>query len=214
MSFGVVERNLGKNRVKLTDRKKQQIVMAAVEEFHKNGFAGTSMDQISQTADVSKRTVYNHFPSKDELYIGIVHYMFGLVAETSPQPYQPDLSFSSQLKSIARKKVELFVSEEFIRLSRVMVPEALHNPQRMQDAMAQMAAVESDMNSWFDAAIKDRKFTQEKAVDVCNNFMGIVKMDSYWPRLLKGKDVPNQQEIENLVNKAVTMFERYYGIDA
>ena len=198
--------------MKLTDRKKQQIVMAAVEEFHKNGFAGTSMDQIAHTADVSKRTVYNHFSSKDELYIGIVHHMFGLVAGTAPDPYDSDRDFISQLKSIARKKIDLFVSEEFIRLSRVVMPEALLNPQRMHDAMAQMAAVESDMNSWFDLAIKDKKFTEEDASEVCGTFMGIIKMDSYWPRLLKGEAEPNEQKLEALQDKAVCMFAKFYDI--
>ncbi|WP_390888393.1 TetR/AcrR family transcriptional regulator, partial [Leclercia adecarboxylata] len=51
---------------RLTDRKRAAILEAAVAEFRAFGFAGTSMDRIAATAEVSKRTVYNHFASKDE----------------------------------------------------------------------------------------------------------------------------------------------------
>lgn len=198
--------------MKLTDRKKQQIILAAVEEFHENGFAGTSMDQIAQTADVSKRTVYNHFPSKDELYIGIVHHMFGMIAATSPEPYDPDKDFTEQLTKLVRKKIHLFVSEDFIRLSRVLLPEALHNPKKMQDSLSQMSTLESDMESWFESVIRDKSFTDDDITDVSNTLMGMLKMDSYWPRLLKGKEVPSATDIEFMVEKTVNMFVRYYEV--
>ena len=196
--------------MKLTDRKKQQIILGAVEEFHKNGFSGTSMDAIAQTAEVSKRTVYNHFASKDDLFEGIVQHMFGMVLETSPDAYDAAVDFVEQLKTIARKKIELFVSEEFINLSRVVMPEALHNPEKMQQAMAQMSSIESDMINWFQQAINDKRIKQQNAEEVCSTFMGMVKMDSYWPRLLKGMPVPTPNEIDEMVEKTITMFSCYY----
>ena len=50
---------------RLTDRKREAIIQAAIAEFRDNGFKVTSMDRIAARAEVSKRTVYNHFPSKD-----------------------------------------------------------------------------------------------------------------------------------------------------
>ncbi|MCW8997817.1 MAG: TetR/AcrR family transcriptional regulator C-terminal domain-containing protein, partial [Kangiellaceae bacterium] len=144
---------------------------------------------------------------------GIVQHMFGMVLETSPEPYNTKADFVEQLRGIAKRKIELFVSEEFINLSRVIMPEALHNPQKMQEAMAQMSAIESDMVNWFQQAINDNKIKEEDAADVCFTFMGIVKMDSYWSRLLKGRPVPSKNEIDNMVEKAITIFCRYYFND-
>ena len=45
--------------LRLTDRKREAIVAAAITEFRANGFEVTSMDKIAATAGVSKRTVYN-----------------------------------------------------------------------------------------------------------------------------------------------------------
>ena len=53
---------------KLTDRKRAAIITAAIAEFRARGFEATSMDRIASAASVSKRTVYNHFPSKDDLF--------------------------------------------------------------------------------------------------------------------------------------------------
>ncbi|MET0129737.1 MAG: helix-turn-helix domain-containing protein, partial [Stenotrophomonas chelatiphaga] len=61
---------------RLTDRKRAAILDAAVAEFRAFGFAGTSMDRIAATAEVSKRTVYNHFASKDELFTAILWQLF------------------------------------------------------------------------------------------------------------------------------------------
>ncbi len=52
----------------VSDQKKKQIVEAAIAEFQEKGYAGASMDRISERAQVSKRTVYNHFESKDVLF--------------------------------------------------------------------------------------------------------------------------------------------------
>jgi TetR/AcrR family transcriptional regulator of autoinduction and epiphytic fitness len=49
---------------RLTDRKREAIIQAAIAEFRANGFDITSMDKIAATAGVSKRTVYNHFPAR------------------------------------------------------------------------------------------------------------------------------------------------------
>ncbi|TQV76871.1 TetR/AcrR family transcriptional regulator [Aliikangiella marina] len=196
--------------MKLTDIKKQQIIQGAVAEFHKNGFSGTSMDAIAQTANVSKRTVYNHFPSKDELFIGIVQHMFGLVEETHPAPYDPGIDFYQQLERIARQKIELFSSEEFISLSRVVMPEALHSPEKMEEALAQISTIESNMINWFQQAIDDEKINSQDANDVCFTFMGLIKMDAYYSRLYKGKEAPDQVAIEQMVKKAVDLFVGYY----
>ena len=45
--------------------KRAAVIEAATEEFLSRGFSGTSMDRIAEVANVSKRTVYDHFPSKD-----------------------------------------------------------------------------------------------------------------------------------------------------
>lgn len=50
---------------------KMKIIQAARKNFSKQGFANTTMDDIANTAKVSKGGLYHHFPSKDELFMAI-----------------------------------------------------------------------------------------------------------------------------------------------
>ena len=49
------------------EARRQQILMAALSCFAKNGFHGTTMKDICQQADLSPGAVYSYFASKDEL---------------------------------------------------------------------------------------------------------------------------------------------------
>lgn len=49
--------------------KREIIVSTALELFYQNGFHATGIDKIIAQAGVSKKTLYNHFTSKDELIL-------------------------------------------------------------------------------------------------------------------------------------------------
>jgi AcrR family transcriptional regulator len=54
--------------------KKNQIVEAAYDLFKTRGFYATGVDLIMQTANVSKRTLYKYFPTKNELIVSVLEY--------------------------------------------------------------------------------------------------------------------------------------------
>jgi TetR/AcrR family transcriptional regulator, repressor for uid operon len=50
---------------------RERIVQAGIECFSKYGFDKSRMDDIAQTADLSKGTVYLYFKSKEDLFYAI-----------------------------------------------------------------------------------------------------------------------------------------------
>src|SRR5262245_38232798 len=92
---------------RLTDRKRQAIVDAAVDEFRRHGFEATSMDRIAAAAEVSKRTVYNHFPSKEELFIEILGQLWQRSVEQINLVYQSDRSLREQLLELVWQKMRM-----------------------------------------------------------------------------------------------------------
>ncbi|MDO8874889.1 MAG: helix-turn-helix domain-containing protein [Pseudolabrys sp.] len=55
-----------------TDQTQQRIVDAAYESFWRSGFHRTSVDSIAKRANLTKRTLYSHFRSKDDLLAAVL----------------------------------------------------------------------------------------------------------------------------------------------
>ena len=51
---------------------KRRIIDAAYELFYKDGFARAGVDAIAERAGVTKRTLYQHFDSKDALVAAVL----------------------------------------------------------------------------------------------------------------------------------------------
>jgi AcrR family transcriptional regulator len=52
--------------------RRRQLLGAAQEVFVANGYHATAMDEIAERAGVSKPVLYQHFPSKLELYLAVL----------------------------------------------------------------------------------------------------------------------------------------------
>lgn len=57
---------------KKTEAKKQAIIQAATQIFQELGFEKTSMSKICSVVGGSKATIYNYFPSKEDLFFEVM----------------------------------------------------------------------------------------------------------------------------------------------
>lgn len=59
----------------------QTLLRVARELFHERGVGGTTMDDIAESADVARQTVFNHFPYKEALALEMASEGVGQIAE-------------------------------------------------------------------------------------------------------------------------------------
>ena len=60
-------------RKRLTaEERREAILNAALEVFARRGYNGSSIDEIAQTAGISKALIYEHFPSKRDLHVSLL----------------------------------------------------------------------------------------------------------------------------------------------
>src|SRR5262245_4363737 len=71
-------------RVKETTR--GRLLNAAAHEFAHAGFERASVDTISIAAGYAKGTIYNYFPSKEELFLAVVEEASAQATATAPAP--------------------------------------------------------------------------------------------------------------------------------
>ncbi len=142
---------------RLTDRKRDAIVQAAIGEFREHGFNGTSMDRVAAAADVSKRTVYNHFPSKEALFEAILGHLWDRSQSATDIPYDAARPLRTQLLALLEQKMQLLGDASFIDLSRVAMAEIMHTPERAQAMVARLSEKEEGLPHWIRAAQDDSR---------------------------------------------------------
>lgn len=108
-------------------RKRRAIMEAARTVFLRNGYGGTSMDEIAAVAAVSKRTVYNNFTDKKRLFAEAVTSDIGQAeagsrALLAALPESEDLE--RDLRLFARRHVTLILQPHLIQLRRIVIGEA------------------------------------------------------------------------------------------
>jgi len=113
-------------------RKRRGILEAARTLFLRNGYRGTSMDEIAGVAAVSKQTVYKHFADKKSLFSEIVT---GTVNEAGDTVHDQVLklqesgNLEADLRGLARRQLAMVMQPQILRLRRLVIAEAERFPE-------------------------------------------------------------------------------------
>ena len=197
---------------RLTDRKRQAIIQAAINEFRDNGFEITSMDKIAATAGVSKRTVYNHFPSKEELFAEILNQLWIRVTAEQETAYRPDLPLRDQLRVLLMAKLQMLGDDNFLDLARVAIAATIHSPERAQDMVARMGEREEGLTVWIRAAQADGRLKAVAPEFAAQQIHGLLKSFAFWPQISMGQPSLSAEEQNTVADSALAMFLGYYQL--
>ena len=198
---------------RLTDRKRDAIVQAAIGEFREHGFNGTSMDRVAAAADVSKRTVYNHFPSKEELFEAILLLMWERSQSPDDLAYTAARPLRDQLLELLAQKMRLLNDASFIDLSRVAMADMMHSPERARGITAKLSAKEEGLPRWLRAAQHDGRLRATMDVPyAAQQLQGMVKAFAFWPQLAMGQPPLAPAQQQKVLGDAVDMFLGFYAV--
>ncbi|MHC8410041.1 TetR/AcrR family transcriptional regulator [Pseudomonas sp. Hz4] len=195
---------------RLTDRKRDAIIQAAIAEFRANGFDITSMDKIAATAGVSKRTVYNHFPSKEELFAEILNQLWARVREEQKTPYRPDLPLREQMRLMLMAKMQTLGDDSFLDLARVAIAATIHSPERAQNMVARMGELEEGLTVWIRSAQADGRLKPVAPEFAAKQIQGMLKSFAFWPQISMGLPGLSAEMQSTVVESALDMFLACY----
>jgi TetR/AcrR family transcriptional regulator, mexJK operon transcriptional repressor len=113
-------------------RKRRAIMAAATTLFLRNGYQGTSMDEIAALAAVSKQTVYKHFADKERLFSDIT-----LGITTNAEDFTNTVTvmldgtddLERDLRDLARRYIASVMQPQVLRLRRLVIGEAGRFPE-------------------------------------------------------------------------------------
>ena len=196
---------------RLTDRKRAAILEAAVAEFRQSGYEATSMDKVAASARVSKRTVYNHFPSKEALFAQILQQLSERIEEELDLAYRSDRSLREQLLGLVSQKLRLLHDPYFADLARVAIAAGIHSPERAQEIVARMGDREEGLTIWIRAAADAGKLKTKDPVFASMQLQGLVKGFAFWPQIAMGQPPLTPAQQKQVAEASVDMFLAYYG---
>jgi AcrR family transcriptional regulator len=113
-----------------------RLLAAGAEEFARRGLDGANVNEISLAAGLAKGTVYNHFPSKEALFLAVVEEACRL-AERSAEP-MPDAPTAARLENVLGADVEWACRHE--PFARVLIREALNPDPDLYPRIVEAAA--------------------------------------------------------------------------
>lgn len=199
--------------------KKRAIVESACEAFLRNGYLGTSMDEIATTAGVSKQTVYKHFGDKHRLFAHVVR---ASVREVSTPVHQEVArlaatgDLASDLRAVARRQLELVLQPRLLKLRRLVIAEAARFPELGREfyeqgparTIAALAAAFTRIST--DGALRITD------VDVAaSQFNWLVMGEALNEAMLLGHDGPfDGRTLDRWAEAGVSTFVAAYGIPA
>ncbi|NEQ65836.1 MAG: TetR/AcrR family transcriptional regulator [Symploca sp. SIO2D2] len=192
--------------------KRAAIIEAATEEFLLRGFSGTSMDQIAKVANVSKRTVYDHFPSKDNLFQAIVDEILQQIGEMPSHEYSKEKPLDEQLLAIGKTFATTITGRDFMKLSRVVISRFIQAPEWAHNTLNAHARLRQDMIAFFKAGKKDGRLKIGNPEKAAAQFCGLIKEIAFWPELMAGQEPISTRERNATVKAAVEIFLDHYLI--
>lgn len=197
-----------KSRKKRDTSLKHQIILeGAIKVFIENGFDNSSMDRIAEVAGVSKRTIYNHFTSKEILFQEIVSDFLKQRDEIKPIKYSKNLSLGEQLKKFA--DAELFLINDPTRrgLSKLLTSVFLMNIDFGKDTRIQYAPHKAFIQ-WLNSAKEDHKLIFESPELAARIFYGMVEGCMTWSALFT--DGESLKHTDYLLNEIINTFLSRY----
>jgi len=193
-----------------SEQKYQAIVQAAKQAFLEYGVQGTSMDKLAELAQVSKRTIYNHFKNKEELVIHLLAELWNDTMVELYTPYQPDQPVRDQLESILRKEIDFISSQEYLDLSRVAFGYFFYKPEELKKALEQFNKNETALLRWIKEANDHQQFKNIDCEFAHEQLHSLMKGQCFWPQLLNIEPALNDQRKTHLVSTTADMFLNQY----
>ncbi len=202
----------GVEMAKIAEIKQENIILAAIDIFTDKGLEQASMEAISKKAEVSKRTLYKYYPTKESLFSAIIERLLSNVGVTSQVPFNSDVSVKAQLTAMAQTKVELLCCSHFHSLARMVLSECMRSSESATLMVEKVQQLEGrlGLTRWIEAGVAAGKLDVEYPEIASEQFIAALKAIVFWPQILVHLPTASQHEREIAIEMAVAQFLSAY----
>jgi AcrR family transcriptional regulator len=201
---------------KVDEQKRQAVLESAAQMFLERGYEGVSIDEVADAAGVARRTVYNRFSSKDELFAGVAEFVWSELLKTVETIRPAEHTDPAEaVRSIANTLAEFWLRPQAVAFLRLAIMEGPRFPKLAESyfhagkmpifrALVSRLSLLSQHGLLSEAVAEDAELATRQLV-------GLVNEPLLWPRLL-GAPEPSPAERARFVTAAVNTFLARYGV--
>jgi TetR/AcrR family transcriptional regulator, regulator of autoinduction and epiphytic fitness len=191
------------------NRKRESILAAAIDVFVAEGYEQASMDRIAEQAGASKRTLYNHFASKEELFQAVLQKIGRDCEPAARIQYDPKRSLEAQLEDFAQIKLANLANPSWVGMIKVVFGVFARNPDLARRAVRSVHDPDGTFVPWLKAAKADRRLRFKDAEMASAMFGAMIGGGIWWPTVMFDAVTPSQAEI--LKKEIICTFLARYG---
>ena len=195
--------------MKLTEIKRKNIIDAAIEEFQEQGFLGAKTTSIAKRANVSSRTLYNHFKSKEALFEAISDIMIEQNSIMQPVSYDPNRDLAEQLQEALWRYVGVITDDTALGLNRMVLSELIRDLERSRVFFAETETHDYPVTRLISEAMDAGAIRKADPSLAASQLLALVKNFFFWPEFFLGES-PTPR---NVMDDCVVMFLRHYRAD-
>ncbi|PSU48948.1 TetR/AcrR family transcriptional regulator [Photobacterium frigidiphilum] len=194
--------------VKVAEIKQENIILAAIALFTEKGLEQTSMEAISKKAEVSKRTLYKYYPTKESLFSMIIERLFSNIHAITDVQFNTTTSVKSQLTAIAETEVKLLCSDDFLSLARMVLSECMRSSKSATIMQEKVQDLEGciGLTRWIEAGIAADKLDVAYPEVASEQFFASIKAIVFWPQILVHLPPATAEEQQIAIETSVTQF--------
>jgi TetR/AcrR family transcriptional regulator, mexJK operon transcriptional repressor len=187
--------------------KRQRILDSAKALFLKQGYLGSSMNQIAAEAGVSKLTVYSHFRDKATLFTAAIEETCSQLLHTQPLYIQHADEFGSILRQACLLNLSIVCLPEAIKLDHLLLNLSADQPELMQQFYAASHGRMQQM--WYrllQQAI-DLDCLENVDIHILENCLVSLLLGKRHHEMLLGiRAIPTATEQQHIVDNSISLF--------
>ena len=183
---------------------REAIISAAENLFLERGFGGVSMDELAVEAGVARRTLYNQFPSKEDIFREMLLGVSTRIGNSLPPGIETQGDVEDVLRLIAGAVLAFQAPTEFVGLVRMMIADGRQFPWIA-------TAFDSVLRPYLERFARYLSHLTSLGVLDCphsllaaQQFLGLLNGPTLWPRIFNQDSIPASPDI--VVDETVRMF--------
>ena len=195
-----------------SERKRASVLYGASKVFIEEGYSQATMDRVAEAAGVSKRTVYKHFRSKQELFNVVVDGIWTRITAWSVEWMDPRGDPRVELRAFATEMLEQLLHPQVLPILRMAAAEFMQRPDFGREFYERTGSFGlEDLSVYLTEANREGCLTVPDAALAAAQFHALIKDPLLWPQMMGFQARPTEHESSEVIEQAITLFLSLYG---